>query len=156
MECDECAVGLLLPIGHHFAMRRLARLLVAASVLAAGGCSLSYKLQPKPDPMEIPGTVASPDDLQNRLAAAREISSVNLRDQTLASLAGEAANSTRPELIQNALNSISSVNLRDATAAQCALQLALKGRSDLGMDLARLIQSQNLRDQTLARLATGK
>lgn len=137
-------------------MQRPLQLLLAALTMASAGCSLSYKLKPRPDPMEIPGTVASPDDLQARLAAAREISSVNLRDQTLAVIAGEAANSTRPELIQNALNAITSVNLRDATAAQCALQLALKGRSDLGMDLARLIQSQNLRDQTLARLATGK
>lgn len=136
-------------------MSRFTLLLFATALFATAGCSLSYQLKPRPDPMEIPGTVASPDDLQSRLAAAREISSVNLRDQTLASLAGEAANSTRPELIQNALNSISSVNLRDATAAQCALRLALKGRSDLGMELARLIQSQNLRDQTLARLATG-
>lgn len=137
-------------------MTRVSRLLIAVALLAGGGCSLSYKLRPLPDPMEIPGTVATPEDLQNRLAAAREISSVNLRDQTLASLAGEAANSTHAALIQDALNAITSVNLRDATAAQSALQLALKGRSDLGMELARVIQSQNLRDQTLARLATGR
>jgi hypothetical protein len=143
-------------MGHHLAMNRLPCLLVAAFALAAGGCALSYKLRPRPDPMEIPGTVAAPGDLQNRLTAAREISSVNLRDQTLAALAGEAANSAYADLIQNALNAITSVNLRDATAAQCALRLALKGRPDLGMDLARLIQSQNLRDQTLASLATGK
>lgn len=137
-------------------MPRTFLFLFAAALLAAAGCSLTYKLKPRPDPMEIPGRVASPDDLQNRLAAAREISSVNLRDRTLAALAGEAANSTRPELIQDALNSINSLSLKDATAANCALQLALKGRADLGMDLARLIQSPNLRDQTLARLATGK
>lgn len=131
-------------------------LLLTVTLLATSGCSLTYQMKPRPDPMEIPGTVASPDDLKARLAAAREISSVNLRDRTLAALAGEAANSTHPELIQEALNTIVSVNLRDATAANCALQLAFKGRSDLGMNIARLIQSPNLRDQTLARLATGK
>jgi len=137
-------------------MTRVSRFLLVAALFAAGGCSLSYKLRPRPDPMEIPGTVATPEDLRNRLAAAREISSVNLRERTLASLAGEAANSMHAALIQDALSAITSVNLRDVTAAQCALQLALKGRSDLGMELAQVIQSKNLRDQTLARLATGK
>lgn len=120
------------------------------------GCSLSRTFTPPPDPLEIPGPVPSADELQGRLNAANAISSLNLRDQTLASLAIEAVTASRPDFAKQALMGISSMNLRDNVAADCAIRLSRQGRSDLGIELAQLITSTNLRDQTLSRLATGK
>lgn len=127
-----------------------------AVLLGLAGCSVPRALRPQPDPMEIPPPVASANDLRARLGAASQISSVNLRDQTMAALALEAANSSLPELIRQALLGINVMNLRDNVAADCALRLGRQGRSDLGLELAGLINSTNLRDQILSQLATGK
>lgn len=137
---------------------KFVRLVLLASMvlLAPAGCSITRTLPPQPDPLEIPAAIPSADELQGRLNAANAISSINLRDQTLAALALESVNASRPELTKQALMGISSMNLRDTVAADCAVRLGRGGRSDLGLELAGLIGSSNLRDQTLSRLATGK
>jgi hypothetical protein len=138
-------------------MKSVRRIMVISLVLLGlAGCSVPRALRPQPDPMEIPPPVASADDLRARLGAANQISSVNLRDQTLAALALEAAHSALPELIRQALLGINAMNLRDNVTADCATRLGRQGRSDLGLELAGLISSGNLRDQVLSQLATGK
>ncbi len=126
------------------------------ALLAPVGCSITRTFRPVPDGMEIPPTFASADELQGRIQAANSITSVNLRDNTLAALATEGATAKQPEFAKQALNGIVSMNLRDTTAADCALRLANAGRTDLGIEFAGLIVSQNLRDQTLGRLAKGR
>jgi hypothetical protein len=103
-----------------------------AVLLGLAGCSVPRALRPQPDPMEIPPPVASANDLRARLGAASQITSVNLRDQTLAALALEAANSSLPELIREALLGINAMNLRDNVAADCALRLGRQGREGAG------------------------
>ncbi len=132
--------------------------LLAGLVLGLGpaGCAVARKLQPLPDPMEIPGAIASADELQDRLAAARQIGSDKLRDRTLAHLAREAADATLTAQLTEALDGISTPDRKDAATAHCALRLALRGRSDLGVELAGRIAAPDVRDRTLSRLAMGK
>ncbi len=136
---------------------KFARLsLMGLSVLLAPmGCSWAQKFRPQPDALEIPSTVPSAAELQERLQVATRIGSVNLRDNTLATLAREAAAAQQPELAKQALTGIVAVSQRDSAAADCALRLRHQGRTDWGVEIAELILSPSLRDQTLSRLAKG-
>jgi hypothetical protein len=102
----------------------------------------------------VPAKKVSPESkFASRLEAALAISFQDQRDQTLATLAKDAAEAGDEEVVKEAVKNIRFVDLRDRTAADCAMALQKAGKQAASVTLAKTISFIDLRDRVLSDLA---
>lgn len=99
-----------------------------------------------------PETVAQ---LQGRLAAAKQMTSMTEKDDACRMVAQDAAELSEPAIALEALQQISSLTVRDAAAEVCAKKLISLGKPADATKVANTISSINLRDSVLKRIAGG-
>jgi predicted Ser/Thr protein kinase len=116
------------------------------------GLRIRYKLAQ--DTRASPGSAHNEHDrLSQRLDAARMISGVTQKDQTLHSIAADAAKAGDVEVTRDAINNLMNLSQRDATSAVAAKLLANQGLRVEALQIASEINNISTRDQTLAELA---
>ena len=94
--------------------------------------------------------------LEERLNAAKEISSLSSRDDALGRVAVDAAKAKQTTVTKAAVQAISTVSTKDRIAEECALTLAKGGETAAAREVAALISSLSMRDRTLGAIATGR
>jgi hypothetical protein len=97
-----------------------------------------------------------PSALQARLEAATAITNGKTRDETLATLAQEAAEAKDARITAAALRAMMYVTAKDAAAEKCAVILARRGEVSAAKDIAKSITYSEVRDRTLQAVASGK
>jgi tRNA A-37 threonylcarbamoyl transferase component Bud32 len=92
--------------------------------------------------------------VHKRLLAALTIASEDSRDQTLATIAKDAAEVKATGVVMRGLAEMRNQTLRDETASACALTLARFANAAAAMQLAIMIQDKTRREAVLSQVAT--
>jgi hypothetical protein len=130
-------------------MRQLLIGLIVASAVVLGGCGKSQY-----EPFAVPNKRAPALDKQ--LAEAQALQNANDRDDALARVARNAANSGDVHWAKQALQAISEWEIRDNAALAVAVRLFRGGKGDAAEEVARSIASSVVRDETLKLIAGSK
>ena len=129
------------------------RLLPAALLLAA--CANDPVAADAPARSHTPDASATPEQLTDRIAAAKQIRVLPRRDGAWHAIALDAAASGHAETCGKALASFYDLGDRDRTAESCAVLLADRDQLADANRIAMTIRNLERRDQVLARIAAG-
>lgn len=102
------------------------------------------------------GAIASPDELQARIATAKAISSMTMRDEAFVAVALDASKSSEIDLCLEALENVASMTAHDRTAGKAARTACHVGELDGARRIAMKISSMSDRDSALAAIAAGQ
>jgi ABC-type enterochelin transport system substrate-binding protein len=123
---------------------KLILLLIASVSLLMTGCHTNSSAP----------TEAGSSQLHARLHAAKTMTVNADRDETLSTVAREAAKSGDVDVAKGALNAITDASVKNEAASDCAVQFSSAGRSAAANEVAGMISSVDVRDGTLKKLAT--
>jgi hypothetical protein len=96
---------------------------------------------------------SSREALNDRLDAASNISVPSEKDESLATLASDAAKAGEVEIVNQSLGQMSNPTRQDGATHDAAGLLAKRGLRKPAIDLAKRISNNTLRDRALAELA---
>jgi len=99
------------------------------------------------------GSPAARERLAERLEAASNISDMDNRDRTLASVVTDAAAAGEVELATRAADQINDLERRDAARRDAARNLQTRGLRKQAIRMAKAISDLTVRDNTLSELA---
>ena len=140
------------PTNGRLPMRRFTILaaLVAAFLLPLG-CESDPPVAEEEVSLEL-----SRNEFTTRIDAAKLMSDVAKRDESLAALIREASAVGRVSAVKTAVPLLSDAALRDKVAAAAALKLASVNAGEGGVAVAQMIADTKLRDEVLAKMVRGQ
>lgn len=112
------------------------------------------KAKQKKSDITVASDYQSEPQLQLRLDIANKINNIQMKNDTLAGIAGIAARSGNVEIMKDILRQINDIQLKNQTARACAIQLVHARKITDALEIVHLINDLKLRNEIFMQIAT--